>query len=61
MKIQRNNGFAPLDVGLKLPIGAEITPGIRSGFMGIFTGPETISLGMSGGPTDLLKNDSRTR
>ena len=32
--------------------GAKTTPDIRSGFLGIVIGPETILPDMSGGPTD---------
>ena len=36
--------------------GAKITPDIRSGFLRIVTGPETILPDMSGGPTDFRED-----
>ena len=36
--------------------GAKTTPDIRSGFLGIVTGPETILPDMSGGPTDFRED-----
>ena len=36
--------------------GAKTTPDIRSGFLGIVIGPETILPDMSGGPTDLRED-----
>ena len=36
--------------------GAKITPDIRSGFLRILTGPETILPDMSGGPTDFRED-----
>ena len=36
--------------------GAKTTPDIRSGFLGIVTGPEPILPDMSGGPTDFRED-----
>ena len=36
--------------------GAKTTPDIRSGFLGIVIGPETILPDMSGGPTDFRED-----